>query len=209
MFFIIIRLKQLYKEKKIPFEFPTEVENDVPIDPINVQNPYGGPGDMNPYGPPSNNNNPYGPPSNDNNPYGQPPSKNPYGQPPSNNNNPYGQPSNNNNNPYGSPPNEGNPYGPPQNDGNPYGAPPDNKNDNISAHLQIMAIHMALLQITITIIRKIPMDLLKEEIIILIIINKTRKIIIHMGLHMVEMHLINLQELNLMECLKAIMMIVT
>ena len=123
--FVTIRLKQLCKEKKIQFEFPTEVENDVPIDPINVQNAYGGPTDVNPYGPPSNNNNPYGPPQNNNNPYGPPQNNNnPYG-PPQNNNNPYGPPQNNNN-PYGPPQNNNNPYGPPSNDNNPYGQPPSN-----------------------------------------------------------------------------------
>ena len=145
--FVTIRLKQLCKEFKIPFEFPMEVENDVPIDPMNAQNPYGGPG-LNPFdnqpnnfGPPqnmNNNSNPYGPPQDNSNPYGPPPNmnnnNNPYGPPPDNSN-PYGPPSNmnNNNNPYGLPPdNNSNPYGPPSNmnnnNSNPYGPPSDNSN---------------------------------------------------------------------------------
>ena len=126
--FVTIRLKQLCKEQKIQFEFPMEVENDMPIDAINPQNPYGPSQNTNPYGPPQNSN-PYGPPQN-NNPYGAPQNNNPYGAP--QNNNPYGPPQNNNpygppqnNNPYGAPQND-NPYGQPQNN-NPYGAP---QNDN-------------------------------------------------------------------------------
>ena len=138
--FITIRLKQLCKEQKIPFEFPMEVENDIAIDPMNPQNPYGEPGmnpfdnqpNKNPNGPPQNNNNPYGPPSNNNNPYGPPQNNNnPYG-PPQNNNNPYGPPPDNNNNPYGPPPDNGNPYGPPSgnNNNNPYGGQNNNNFNN-------------------------------------------------------------------------------
>ena len=130
--FLIIRLKQLCKEKKIPFEFPSEIISDIPGDIGN--NPFGAPGnnpyggDFNPYasaqGP-----NPYGPPPGDNNP-------NPYGPPPGGNNpNPYGpHPGDNNPNPYGPPPggNNPNPYGPPPGDNNPnpYGPPPGGNNPN-------------------------------------------------------------------------------
>ena len=136
--FVTIRLKQLCKEQKIPFEFPCEVENDMAIDPMNAQNPYGGemnPFDMsnnsNPYGPPPGNNNPYGPPPGNNNPnpYGPPPGNdNPYG-PPKGNDNPYGPPQGNNNpNPYGPPQGNDNPYSPPQGNDNPYGPPKDDNN---------------------------------------------------------------------------------
>ncbi len=131
--FITIRLKQLCKEQKIPFEFPCEVENDMAIDPMNAQNPYGGemnPFDMsnnNPYGPPQGNNNPYGPPQGNNNPYGPPQGNdNPYG-PPQGNNNPYGPPQGNNN-PYSPPKGNDNPYGPPQGNDNPYSPPKGNDN---------------------------------------------------------------------------------
>ena len=123
--FVTIRLKQLCKEQKIPFEFPCEVENDMAIDPMAAQNPYGGSGEVNPFD--MNQNNPYGPPQGNNNPYGQPQGNdNPYGPPQNDksqmNNNPYGPPQNNNSN-------INNPYGPPQNDNsqmnnNPYGPPP-------------------------------------------------------------------------------------
>ena len=133
--FVTIRLKQLCKEQKIPFEFPCEVENDMAIDPMAAQNPYGGSGEVNPFD--MNQNNPYGPPQGNNNPYGPPQgNNNPYG-PPQGNDNPYGPPQNDksqmNNNPYGPPQNNNsninNPYGPPQNDNsqmnnNPYGPPP-------------------------------------------------------------------------------------
>ena len=152
--FVTIRLKQLCKEQKIPFEFPCEVENDIAIDPMNAQNPYGGemnpfdmsnnnnpygppPGNDNPYGPPPGNNNPnpYGPPPGNDNPYGPPPGNNnpnPYGPPPGNNNpNPYGPPPGNNNpNPYGPPPGNDNPYGPPKGNDNPYVPPSGNNNPN-------------------------------------------------------------------------------
>ena len=64
--FLIIRLKQLCKEKKIQFEFPTEIISDIPGDignpfgaPGNGNNPYGG--DFNPYASAQGGNNPYGP----------------------------------------------------------------------------------------------------------------------------------------------------
>ena len=145
--FLTIRLKQLCKEKKINYEFPSEIISDIP-DPIN--NPFGPPsnnmggGDINPYAsvqgnnpygqPPNNfnNNNPYGPPPGDNNPYGPPPvNNNPFGPPPGDNNQ-YG-PSPGNNNPYGPPP-DNNPFGPQQgNNNNPFasqqGPPPGNNNN--------------------------------------------------------------------------------
>ena len=139
--FLIIRLKQLCKQLKIPFEFPCEINSDIPGDignPFDQSgvNPYGGGNDFNPYGPPGgNNNNPYGPPGgNDFNPYGPPGgnNNNPYGPPGgNNNNNPYGPPGGNNNNPYGPPGgNYNNPYGPPGgNNNNPYGPPGGNNNN--------------------------------------------------------------------------------
>ena len=91
--FLTIRLKQLCKEQKIPFEFPCEIESDIPGD---LDNPFSQSG-VNPYG------------GNDSNPYGPPSGGNPYGPPPSNNNNPYGPPPSNDNNPYGPPPSNNNP----------------------------------------------------------------------------------------------------
>ena len=149
--FLTIRLKQLCKEKKINYEFPSEIISDIP-DPIN--NPFGPPsnnmggGDINPYAsvqgnnpygqPPNNfnNNNPYGPPPGDNNPYGPPPgNNNPFGPP--GDNNPYPPPGNNN--PYGPPP-DNNPFGPQQgNNNNPFGSqqgPPPGNNDNPFASQQ-------------------------------------------------------------------------
>jgi hypothetical protein len=105
--FLIIRLKQLCKEKKIAFEFPTEILSDVPGDispPFEApgNNPYAG--DFNPYASTQDNNNPYGPPQGGNGP-------NPYGPPNDmNNNNPYNAFDNNGNNPYGND-NSNNPYG--------------------------------------------------------------------------------------------------
>ena len=151
--FLTIRLKQLCKEKKINYEFPSEIISDIP-DPIN--NPFGPPsnnmggGDFNPYSsvqgnnpygqPPNNfnNNNPYGPPPGDNNPYGPPPvNNNPFGPPPGDNNQ-YG-PSPGNNNPYGPPP-DNNPFGPQQgNNNNPFGSqqgPPPGNNSNPFASQQ-------------------------------------------------------------------------
>jgi len=150
--FLTIRLKQLCKEKKIPFEFPSEISSDIAVD---IGNPFNGPGgDFNPYastqgnnpfGPGGNNpygpqggDNPYGPPSGGN-PYGPPSGGNPYGPPqgPPPGGNPYGPPQGppQGGNPYGppqGPPQGGNPYesmqGPPQG-GNPYG-PPSNDNSN-------------------------------------------------------------------------------
>ena len=147
--FLTIRLKQLCKEKKIPFEFPSEIISDIPD---GINNPFGppgnNPGDFNPYASVQGNN-PYGPPPGDNpygpqqgnNPYGQPPGDNPYGQPPGNNN-PYGSmqgpPQGNNNIPYvsqqGPPPGNNNSlYGPPPGtDNNPFGSQqgPPQGNDN-------------------------------------------------------------------------------
>ena len=156
--FLTIRLKQLCKEKKIPFEFPSEIISDIPGDIGNPfgppgNNPYGGdlnpyasaqgPGDApynsgqgNPYGPPQGNN-PYGPPQGDINPYGSiqgpPQGNNPYGPPqgpPPGGNNPYGSMQ-------GPPPGGNNPYGsiqgPPTGVNNPYGppqGPPPNDNNN-------------------------------------------------------------------------------
>ena len=59
--FVTIRLKQLCKEQKIPFEFPCEINSDIPGDIGNPfdqggVNPYGGGNDFNPYGPPSGGN---------------------------------------------------------------------------------------------------------------------------------------------------------
>ena len=131
--FVTIRLKQLCKEKKIPFEFPSEIISDIPD---GINNPFGppgnNPGDFNPYASVQGNN-PYGPPPGDN-PYGPQQGNNPYGQPPGNNN-PYGPPPGDN--PYGQPPGNNNPYGsmqgPPQGNNNiPYGSqqgpPPGNNN---------------------------------------------------------------------------------
>lgn len=104
--FLLIRLKQLCKEKKIPYEFPSEILSDIPGDiggPFQPgNNPYAG--DFNPYASTQNNNNPYGPPQGGNGP-------NPYGPPNDmNNNNPYNAFDNNgNNNPYGND-NSNNPY---------------------------------------------------------------------------------------------------
>ena len=104
--FLLIRLKQLCKEKKIPYEFPSEILSDIPGDiggPFQPgNNPYAG--DFNPYASTQNNNNPYGPPQGGSGP-------NPYGPPNDmNNNNPYNAFDNNgNNNPYGND-NSNNPY---------------------------------------------------------------------------------------------------
>ena len=131
--FLTIRLKQLCKEKKIPFEFPSEISSDIAVD---IGNPFNGPGgDFNPYASTQGNNpfgpggnNPYGPQGGDN-PYGPPSGGNPYGPPqgPPPGGNPYGPPQGPppGGNPYGppqGPPQGGNPYGPPQG-GNPFGPP--------------------------------------------------------------------------------------
>ena len=138
--FVTIRLKQLCKEKKIPFEFPSEIISDIPD---GINNPFGppgnNPGDFNPYASVQGNN-PYGQPPGDN-PYGPQQYNNPYGQPPGNNN-PYGSmqgpPQGNNNIPYGSqqgppPGNNNSLYGPPPGtDNNPFGSQqgPPQGNDN-------------------------------------------------------------------------------
>ena len=117
--FLLIRLKQLCREKKIKFDFPNEI-CDVPgIGDSNGGpggNPYGGGGNDN-NGPPHNYGNQYGPPDN-NNPY--PDFNNQYGPPPGFNNQ-YGPPSDNNNQ-----------YGPPPDNNNQFGPPLDNKSFNQS-----------------------------------------------------------------------------
>ena len=123
--FLIIRLKQLCKEKKIAFEFPSEILSDIPGD---ISPPFEGPGnnpyagDFNPYASTQGNNNPYGPPQGGNGP-------NPFG--PSNdmnNNNPYNAFDNNGNNPFGND-NSNNPYGN-NNSNNPYSNNNFNNNNN-------------------------------------------------------------------------------
>lgn len=156
--FITIRLKQLCKEDKIDFEFPSEVTG---FDPLSSQgNPFSQPEPINPYasqmgnpyqggGDQGNNFNPYqGIPMNGPNPYGGNPNQNPYGGNPNQQNpNPYGdfggfnqQDFNNNNNGNG---NQGGfgqfnmqmSYPNPNNNSNPYAKPNnnynpyDNKND--------------------------------------------------------------------------------
>ena len=135
---LVIRLKQLCKEKKIQFEFPAEVLdtdfNGNPGNPYGGQpNPFDMPGqnNFNPYssniGPQNMNNNFNNFNNNNNNPYG-PPQNNNF----NNNNNHYGPPQNNNFN------NNNNPYGPPQNNNinnnnsnfNPYGSNMNNNNNN-------------------------------------------------------------------------------
>ena len=122
--FLIIRLKQLCKEKKIQFEFPTEIISDIPGDignpfgaPGNGNNPYGG--DFNPYASAQGGNNPYGPPPQQegNNPYGPPQGDNPYA-PNQGGNNPFNPPQSGDNNP----------FNPQQDNNNPYGPPPGNNN---------------------------------------------------------------------------------
>ena len=121
--FLTIRLKQLCKEKKIPFEFPSEISSDIAVD---IGNPFNGPGgDFNPYAS-TQGNNPFGPGGNNNygplggnNPY-DPPGGNPYGPPqgppPGN---PYGPNPFEPQGPPQGPPQGGNQFGPPQG-GNPY-----------------------------------------------------------------------------------------
>ena len=122
--FLIIRLKQLCKEKKIQFEFPTEIISDIPGDignpfgaPGNGNNPYGG--DFNPYDSAQGGNNPYGPPPQQegNNPYGPPQGDNPYASN-QGGNNPFNPPQSGDNNP----------FNPQQDNNNPYGPPPGNNN---------------------------------------------------------------------------------
>ena len=99
--FLLIRLKQLCKEKKINYEFPGDMISDIPGDnPFNApgSNPYGG--DFNPYASVQTGNNPYSIPTGDNNnpnPYGPPPGNDPF-NPSGNNNNPYSNNLNDNNN---------------------------------------------------------------------------------------------------------------
>ena len=122
--FLIIRLKQLCKEKKIQFEFPTEIISDIPGDignpfgaPGNGNNPYGG--DFNPYASAQGGNNPYGPPPQQegNNPYGPQQGDNPYASN-QGGNNPFNPPQSGDNNP----------FNPQQDNNNPYGPPPGNNN---------------------------------------------------------------------------------
>jgi len=117
--FLLIRLKQLCKEKKFAYEFPTEIISDIPGDmggdPFGApgNNPYAG--DFNPYASTQQGNNPYAPPQGTNgpNPYG------PQNDMNMNNNNPYNAFDNNNSNPYAS--NNSNPYGNNNMQNNPYG----------------------------------------------------------------------------------------
>ena len=122
--FLIIRLKQLCKEKKIQFEFPSEIISDIPGDignpfgaPGNGNNPYGG--DFNPYASAQGGNNPYGPPPQQegNNPYDPPQGDNPYASN-QGGNNPFNPPQSGDNNP----------FNPQQDNNNPYGPPPGNNN---------------------------------------------------------------------------------
>ena len=152
--FLLIRLKQLCKEKKIPFEFPSEITTDIGDigNPFNSgNNPYGvsgpnfnpydsaqgnpfgpGPGPQNPppggnpYGPPQGGPNPYGPYNNNDN--------NPFIQPPLGGNNQVPNPNNDNSNPYASNNNTGNnPFESPmnqnQNQNNPYSSNNNNMNN--------------------------------------------------------------------------------
>ena len=154
---LVIRLKQLCKEKKIQFEFPAEVlDTDFNVNP---GNPYGGqpnPFDMpgqnnfNPYssniGPQNmnnnfnnfnnNNNNPYGPPqnnnfNNNNNPYG-PPQNNNINSNNNSNFNPYGSNmnNNNNNNPFNNSQMNNNPFSQPPQNNNPFNQPPQSSQFN-------------------------------------------------------------------------------
>ena len=143
---LVIRLKQLCKEKKIQFEFPAEVlDTDFNVNP---GNPYGGqpnPFDMpgqnnfNPYssniGPQNmnnnfnnfnnNNNNPYGPPQNNNINSNNNSNFNSYGSNMNNNNNNQFNNSQMNNNPFSQPPQNNNSFNqPPQN--SQFGKPPQN-----------------------------------------------------------------------------------
>ena len=88
--FLLIRLKQLCKEKKFNYEFPSEIVGDIP----DFSNPNLNGPDFNPYASTQggNNYNPYASPNGNNNNF------NPYG-PPNGNNEQMGG-NNNNNNPY-------------------------------------------------------------------------------------------------------------
>ena len=114
--FLLIRLKQLCREKKIKFNFPNEICEVPGID----EDSHGGPG-VNPYGGGNNNN---GQPHDYGNQYG----------PPSGNNNQYGPPQDFNNQ-YGPPQDFNNQYGPPQDFNNQIEPPPvpkcnQTQNDN-------------------------------------------------------------------------------
>ena len=154
---LVIRLKQLCKEKKIQFEFPVEVlDTDFNVNPGNLYggqpNPFDMPGqnNFNPYssniGPQNmnnnfnnfnnNNNNPYGPPqnnnfNNNNNPYG-PPQNNNFNSNNNSNFNPYGtnMNNNNNNNPFNNSQMNNNPFGQPPQNNNPFNQPPQNSQFN-------------------------------------------------------------------------------
>lgn len=125
--FLLIRLKQLCKEKKFSYQFPSEIISDIPGDMGGDQfcapgnNPYSG--DFNPYASTQQGNNPYAPPQGTNGP-------NPYGPQNdmnmNNNNNPYNAFDNNNSNPYAS--DNSNPYGNNNMQNNPYGN--NNTQDN-------------------------------------------------------------------------------
>ena len=134
--FLIIRLKQLCKEKKIQFEFPTEIISDIPGDignpfgaPGNGNNPYGG--DFNPYDSAQGGNNPYGPPPQQegNNPYGPPQGDNPYASN-QGGNNPFNPPQSGDNNPFNSQQDNNNPYGPPPGNNNMDNPFTQNNNNN-------------------------------------------------------------------------------
>ena len=136
---LVIRLKQLCKEKKIQFEFPAEVL-DADFN-GNPGNPYGG--QPNPFDMPGQNNfNPYSSnigPQNMNNNFNNFNNNNPYG-PPQNNNfnnnnnsnfNPYGSNmNNNNNNPFNNSQMNNNPFGQPPQNNNPFNQPPQNSQFN-------------------------------------------------------------------------------
>ena len=134
--FLIIRLKQLCKEKKIQFEFPTEIISDIPGDignpfgaPGNGNNPYGG--DFNPYASAQGGNNPYGPPPQQegNNPYGPPQGDNPYASNQGGNNS-FNPPQSGDNNPFNSQQDNNNPYGPPPGNNNMDNPFAQNNNNN-------------------------------------------------------------------------------
>ena len=124
--FLMIRLKQICKEKNIKFDFPNEIPGNLGnsmgasgINPYTGEKDYGQPGNQygpppgfNQYGPPPGFNqygpppgfNQYGPPQDNNNQYGPPPGFNQYGPPKNNysfnqtdNNNSINQSKNNNN----------------------------------------------------------------------------------------------------------------
>ena len=136
---LVIRLKQLCKEKKIQFEFPAEVlDTDFNGNP---GNPYGG--QPNPFDMPGQNNfNPYSSnigPQNLNNNFNNFNNNNPYG-PPQNNNinnnnnsnfNPYGSNmNNNNNNPFNNSQMNNNPFSQPPQNNNPFNQPPQSSQFN-------------------------------------------------------------------------------